>query len=260
MLVLASLGHFFSSSQLLSFSVMIAMEEEDPHHTATAADASRDKTRNLSIAVELKFLVPFLQNSGPRPAVQSCPPIETCGFIESAKGVKADDNLRLWRHAFSNIAEAVRSVPKQYAYTSFDLEDLRLEEKCCWGTHWVVKKSNSAEPVRDDARRDDVLWVPTEVNSPKMAWSDPDTFATITAVMKAIERRYHIVSNYMCEVHVHVGRMDGQSLSTVTLKRLAMLLWVVEPVLRGVKDPASPNFRHVYTWSSAAREHSRLAT
>lgn len=232
-----------------------------------------DTTEKLSIAIELKFVVPFL----PSGAVagdggdsgdsdnsddsddQDEPPLEVAKHIESAGAVAEEDKVKLWEQAFSSLADAIGSVPGQRALTSYDVARLRMRERDCWAKYWVVKKSNSAEPAMNHPHRDDYLWVPVEVNSPKMAWKDPKTIRTMKSVLDAMSARYRLVSNYTCETHVHVGRMDGRAFTLPTLKRIAMLLWLSEPILRSVKDPASPNFEHLYTWSSAARKHSRLA-
>lgn len=215
--------------------------------------------RNLSFAVELKFLVPFVPQSRAGSGARRSPPLEVVEFVESPSHVTREDTARLWRRAFSGIARAISTVPGQDALTTHDLEEHGLRERDCWAAYWIVKKSNSAEPDRDDPLYKDHLWVPVEVTSPKMSWKDPSALSSIEAVIDAIRSRYHIVSNYSCEVHVHVGRIDGRAFSLGTLRKLAMLLWLAEPVLRRVKNPKSPNFNHTYTWSFPAREHSRLA-
>ncbi|KAI1848493.1 hypothetical protein JX266_005799 [Neoarthrinium moseri] len=220
---------------------------------------SLDEPHKLSIAVELKFLMRFLPKDGALHGMHSDLPLEVVDFIDTTRDVKSEEKAALWRYAFTGVADTIKSVSAQQAMTSYDIEDCGMQERDCWESQWVVKKSNSAEPAKHYPHCEEFLWVPVEVNSPKMAWTDPNTFAIMRSVMDAIQSRYNIVSNYTCEVHVHVGRMDGLPFSLVTLKKLAMLLWLAEPVLRKVKDPASPNFGHVYTWSSAAREHSRLA-
>jgi hypothetical protein len=222
--------------------------------------ASPDDRKSLSAAVELKFLVPFVPNNHASLSTRRKPPLEFIEFIETCQDVQCDDTIKLWRRAFSGIASAIDTVPGQSALTVYDLVDLGLRERDCWAEYWIVKKSNSAEPDRGDPFYRNHLWVPVEVTSPKMAWNDPRTLDSIGAVMNAIRGRYHLVSNHTCEVHVHVGRMDGRSFSLITLKKLAMLLWLAEPALRRVKDPKSPNFNHTYTWSFPAREYSRLAT
>ncbi|KAK9782332.1 hypothetical protein SCARD494_13640 [Seiridium cardinale] len=221
--------------------------------------AAQDQPEDLSVAVELKFLVPFLPRDGANLNVISDPPLEVLDFVEHAQAVKTEDESKIWKHAFSNIANTIQLVPNQFAFTTYELEDLKRQERSCWASHWVVKKSNSAEPAKNHKYRDDWIWVPVEVNSPKMSRNDPSTNQIIASVMDAIKTRHCVISNYSCEIHVHIGRMDGCAFSLPTLKRIAMLVWMIEPVLRSVKDPRSPNFQHVYTWSSAAREHSRLA-
>ncbi|KAI0129121.1 hypothetical protein BJ170DRAFT_722070 [Xylariales sp. AK1849] len=218
-----------------------------------------DRLEDLSIAAELKFLVPFLPHAAAGLDDHVEPRMHIAKFIETAKDVRQKDKLKLWAHAFSGIANVIKTVPGQDASTSYDLERQKIQESDCWARRWIVKKSNSAEPMKEDAHREDYLWVPVEITSPRMAWKDPNTFDIMEKVLEALRTKYRLVSNYTCEVHVHVGRMDGRPFSLPTLKNIAVLLWIAEPILRKVKDPSSPNFQHVYTWSSAAREHSRLA-
>ncbi len=61
-------------------------------------------------------------------------------------------------------------------------------------------------------------------------------------------------------MHVHVGRQDGAPFSLTSLKKLATLLWLTEPVLRSIRNPRSPNFRNVFTWGAEVRQNSRLGS
>ncbi|ETS85634.1 hypothetical protein PFICI_03659 [Pestalotiopsis fici W106-1] len=218
-----------------------------------------DRPSDLSVAVELKFLLPFIPYSE-RLALDTELPRHATRFNRMPKTLRSEDRSQVSRYGFSLISNIINGVPGQSALTSYDLKDLNIQERDCWSTHWIVKTSNSAAPAADHPHRDDWIWVPVEVVSPKMACKDSDTMQIIAAVVESMQEQCHIVTNYTCEVHVHVGRMDGYPFSLPTLKRCAILTWLAEPVLRQVKDPKSPNFEHVFTWSSAARRHSRLAT
>lgn len=218
----------------------------------------QDRPGDLSVAVELKFLLPIVPyDKGAK--VDEEPWRHGFRTKPMPKSMRSEDKSKLWRHGFSLISEVINGVSGQQALTSYDLKDLEIQERDCWSTYWIVKASNSAEPAADHPNRDHWEWVPVEVTSPKMSWKDPKTTQTMAAVIESIQERYHIISNHTCEVHVHVGRMDGRPFSLPTLKRCAILAWLAEPVLRQVKDPSSPNFEHIFTWSSAARKYSRLA-
>ncbi|KAH6654159.1 hypothetical protein BKA67DRAFT_517178 [Truncatella angustata] len=228
--------------------------------TTTSIASLQDKAEDLSIAAELKFLIPFLPCKGKPARIHDGPQLEVVDYIERATQLDdAYDKLKLWQQTFSNVAAAIRNVLKQQAITSYDLDAMNQQERDCWLSYWVVKRSMSAEPAKDHPHRADWIWVPVEVNSPRLSWRDPTTIAVLRSVMDAIKSRYYIVSNYTCEVHVHAGRMDGRPFTLPTLKKLAILCWAAEPVLRKVKDPRSPNHAHVYTWSNSTREYSRLA-
>jgi hypothetical protein len=53
--------------------------------------------------------------------------------------------------------------------------------------------------------------------------------------------------NYSCELHLHVGRRDSLPFTLSTLKKLEVLFWLAKQMLRSVKDPRPPNFKHKYT-------------
>ncbi|KAI1342469.1 hypothetical protein F5Y15DRAFT_305089 [Xylariaceae sp. FL0016] len=206
---------------------------------------------DLSFGVELKFLVPFIR-SGEVIAGLS----KTCPVLKVPSQSSAHD---LWNIAHEAIADTIQRVPGQKAVTQRGLDASCFTEKSFWETHWIVKPSKSAVLAKDDPRYDGYLWIPVELNTPKFSWKCPHSLFTVEQVIRLLEQTYQLVSNHSCEVHVHVGRQDNQDISLSTLRRLAALCWLAEPVLRAVKDPASPNFDHTYTWSSPLRDHSRLA-
>lgn len=104
------------------------------------------------------------------------------------------------------------------------------------------------------------VWTPVEICSPILSWSrKDDALSTLKRVIGVVNDKFDAVSNPSTETHVHIGRADGKFFSLRTMKKLATLLWLSEPLLRAVKDPRSPNFTHHYTWSYAWREHSRIA-
>lgn len=218
-----------------------------------------DRPGDLSVAVELKFLLPFVPCDD-HLALDTEAPRHEFRHKPLPKALRSEERSKIAKRGFSLIRNVINGVPGQTAFTSYDLKDRNEQERDCWSTSWIVKTSNSAEPAMDHPHRDDWIWIPVEVTSPKMSCADSETIRIIERVMDSIQDQYHIVSNYTCEVHVHVGRMDGYPFSLSTLKRCAIITWLAEPILRQVKNPKSPNFEHVFTWSSAARRHSRLAT
>ncbi|OAA57435.1 hypothetical protein SPI_07094 [Niveomyces insectorum RCEF 264] len=136
-------------------------------------------------------------------------------------------------------------------------------ERDYWATHWIVKKANSVEHTatdpRPDARRTLGPAVPVELSSPKLAWwMDPCAPYSVREVVSRI-KTFPVITNHTCDVHVHIGRYDGASFTLPTLKKLATVFWLAEPILRSVRDPHSPNFSNAYTWGSEQRRWSRLA-
>ncbi|KAK8110850.1 uncharacterized protein PG998_007307 [Apiospora kogelbergensis] len=244
---------------------------ETLHDGGSIANAAQDegqldRPEDLSIAVEFKFLVPYRPHGAAE--TDDChrhPPVATADTIRSAAAMSDADRQRLQDHAFRAIAATIRACGGQEAISALEMQQQQRQQSrplsAYWATHWLVKRSNSAEPSATHPHYGDWIWVPVEINSPKLCWADhAGTSETIRTVLRALHARHRIETNYSCEVHVHVGRRDGRRLTLPSLQRLAALCWLAEPVLRGVKDPRSPNFVHKYTWSSPLRERSRLAS
>ncbi|KAK3330723.1 hypothetical protein B0H66DRAFT_572695 [Apodospora peruviana] len=210
-----------------------------------------DTVDDISFGLELKCLIPLLiageQNPGPKDTRET---IETSS--ESNGQARQD-------HAYACIAKTIREAGYD-ATTTSEISKAGLEERNCWESCWIVKKANSAEPTEEQRALKGHVWVPVEICSPKLRANDPDTYARVQRVMKLLVDKHGLVANYTCDIHVHLGRMDGRPFLLPTLKRLAMLLWLAEPTLRMIRDPKSPNYHNVYTWGAEIRRHSRLAT
>lgn len=250
-------------TSLFSTSIAETPQYCGPVAKSIQAEGQFDRPEDLSVAVEFKFLVPYRPHGAA--ATDDChrhPPVAIADMIGSVASATDADRQCLHDHAFRAIAATIRACHGQDAISAPEMQQRpqRQPLSAYWATHWLVKRSNSAEPSAAHPRYGDWLWVPVEINSPKLSWTDrARTAATIRAVLRALHAGHRIETNYSCEVHVHVGRHDGRRLSLPSLQRLAALCWLAEPVLRGVKDPRSPNFVHKYTWSSPLRERSRLA-
>ncbi|KAH9886795.1 hypothetical protein F4778DRAFT_439169 [Xylariomycetidae sp. FL2044] len=210
-----------------------------------------DYMSDLTFAVEIKFLVPVLRTGTEDPFGLDNPPV--CRVDASSDPSDTSETV------YAHIANTIGEIPTTQAATGACLTENPEACRDCWERLWVVKKSNSAEPAEDDPRYDYYTWIPVEINSPKLLWADRNSLRKLKEVLAILKSRYRIVSNYTCEVHVHVGRRDDSAFSLPTLKRLATLCWFAEPTLRSVRNPASPNYNHTYTWSSPLRMFSRLA-
>ena len=207
-----------------------------------------DRPALLALGLELKFLVPFLRAAHPDPTPTDPRP--------APQTPHADDPPRLLAQATDLVCGAL-SAAGQRAIAAADIAAGGGQESDFWAGHWVVKRSNSAEagPGAPAA----YVHAPLEISSPRMPALEGRTREVIANVVRALEGCCRLVVNYTCEMHVHVGHADGASPSLATLQNLAALSWLCEPALRLLKDPASPNFKHVFTWSSPLRERSRLA-
>jgi len=216
-----------------------------------APDDDTDRVEHLAVAVELKFLLPLLVKGKADPdAADNRPP-----QVIPAK--LRNDAEACQRLAYRSIADTIQEAgPK--STTIHAIADGGLTERHFWETHWIVKKANSAEPgPTDDTEA--YVWVGVEISSPKFPVCESHTHRQMDHVLRALMARHRLVANYTCEVHVHLGRRDGERFRLSALKRLASFLWAAEPVLRSIRDPNSPNYDNVYTWGSELRRFSRLA-
>jgi hypothetical protein len=215
------------------------------------AMAEIDCAENISVALEWKLLLPLLAPGQKDPRPDDGRPIVEVRAEDADKG----DYLE---HAFESIAQTVRRAGET-AVTMHSLAKDGLAEKDFWDSSWVVKKANSVEPLAEEKSCREYIWVGVEICSPKLRLKGPDTEARILKVLAALNLGHRLAANCTCEVHVHLGRMDGRPWSLSTLKRLAALLWVAEPTLRSIRNPQSPNYQNIYTWGFPLRQRSRLA-
>lgn len=186
-----------------------------------------------------------------------------------------DDEKLIHRSAWRAVALVLYTLPGIEATTIHQIREQNLNYGDFWRTHWIVYKANSAvppylsfedgdpdRPVLDATTPDfdKFVWIPLEICSPKLSWTQRDrALENIGKVCDALTQRLGAVANHSCEAHVHVGRDDGLFFSLGSMKRLATLLWLSEPILRSVKNPKSRNFDHTFTWSLPWRQHSRIA-
>ncbi|EPE07597.1 hypothetical protein F503_00319 [Ophiostoma piceae UAMH 11346] len=225
-----------------------------------------DTVGDLCLGTEFKFLMLGL----PRSEIDTTSPGSLLGCCQ----ISSDDNRRMAHAALARAigmrtekdsslaaAEGTKLVQPQ-AVSKPDIVEGGLDEKDYWPTHWIVKKANSVEHRPEDPRPDsrctNGVAVSVELNSPKLAWKDTSVPPLVSKVLSRV-RRFPTHVNYTCDVHVHIGRCDGTAFTLLTLKKLATVFWLAEPVIRSVRDPHSPNFTNKYTWGFEQRQYSRLA-
>lgn len=234
----------------------------------------------MSFAVELKFLVRHDRNDRDDPTMRPFVP----HLPAETRNSMSQSEIQLWQHHWEVVAQGLNSISDIKALDGHHIQDQGLEYTDYWKTHWIVYKSNSAVPSFVKYQNDDpclplfetgipdcdkYIWIPVEVCSPVLQWPAGEGTHTgkeerglpvLRNVLETINggKCGAVFANHSTETHIHIGRTDGRFLSLATLKRLATLTWLSEPILRGVKDPKSPNFEHVYTWSSPLRRYSRL--
>ncbi|KAJ4393402.1 hypothetical protein N0V93_002612 [Gnomoniopsis smithogilvyi] len=240
------------------------------HPPADPSYAVRDTPEDITFAVELKFILRqdlkhvFSEYGIVREFIPHRP-------VELRDSM-TEPEIRLQRDNWEAVARAIDALSGVNAAASHEHQAQRRD---FWKTHWMVYKANSACPpymtyFQDDPDRpvldsDDpewkkFVWTPVEICSPILYWTQKaEALDTLTRVIAAVNKQFDIVANASTECHVHVGRSDGRFYSLKTLKRLATLLWLSEPLLRALKDPTSPNYDHHYTWSYPWRENSRIA-
>lgn len=240
------------------------------HTPAASASSARDTAKDITFAVELKFLLrqditQVFSKYGP---VRTFIPHRPVELREST----TEPEARLQRDNWEAVARAIDALPGINAAASHELQAQRRE---FWQTHWMVYRANSACPpymtyFQDDPDRPvfdtkapdykKFVWTPVEICSPILCWTDKKQILdSLAKVIDTVNKQFNVVANASTECHVHVGRSDGKFYSLKTLKKLATLLWLSEPILRALKDPASPNYNHHYTWSYSWRENSRIA-
>lgn len=241
--------------------------------TVQPLSSTRDKAEDITFAVEIKSLVPkelsrtnFLKG-GIRPFVPHRPQESLESMTDSEKHIQ--------KSTYEAIATSLHSLPGIESTTYHQIQKDRLERSDYWKTHWIVYKANSAVPPfvsyedGDDERPlidvtapdyNKFVWIPVELCSPKLWWTRREkAVAGIGSVCRTLRHSFDAVANHSTEVHVHVGRHDGLFYSLKSMKKLATMLWLSEPILRGLKDPRSHNFDHTYTWGFPWRDHSRIA-
>ncbi|KAK0656207.1 hypothetical protein B0T16DRAFT_315415 [Cercophora newfieldiana] len=215
-----------------------------------------DRAEDIAAAVELKFLLPFRIDGSADPQADDPRPVQVIGSW------MAEDEIACQKYAFKLVADTIKEAGSK-ATTIHEITTAGYTENNFWESHWIVKKANSAEPGPKEKRQlagdAQYVWVPVEISSPKMAAMDLRTRQHIRRVLQALTERHRLAANYTCEVHVHLGRLDGRPFELPALQRLASLLWSAEPTLRSIRDPNSPNYRNIYTWGSELREFSRLS-
>lgn len=241
---------------------------------------AQDTTEDISFAVELKFLVRYRRDDLIDPTVRPFVP----HLPAELRNSMTQSESRLWINCWEAIARTLNSIPDVDACTGHQIQEQGQGHTDYWKSHWIVYKSNSAVPLYVTFQNDDpgqplldaihpehdkYVSIPVEVCSPVLRWmtgerdrasEEEGALHILRNVLETINsgKIGDVSVNHSTETHVHVGRMDGRLLSLATFQRLATLAWLSEPILRGVKDPKSPNFEHVYTWSSPLRRYSRL--
>ncbi|KAL2198331.1 hypothetical protein P885DRAFT_33395 [Corynascus similis CBS 632.67] len=212
--------------------------------------AEADSAEDISVALEWKLLFPLLA-----PGAQDPQPGDRRRIVEARC---AEDERGCLEQAHDCVAQTIRDVGEE-AVTMHSLRKQGVEEKEFWSSGWVVKKANSVVPLDDEKALRGYVWVPVEICSPKMRFGDARTRGRMRRVLGALNSSHRLAANCSCEVHIHLGRMDGRPWSLPTLQRLGSFLWAAEPTLRSIRDPNSPNFDNTYTWGFAMRQQSRLA-
>ncbi|CAN8098024.1 unnamed protein product [Discula destructiva] len=231
--------------------------------------ATKDKAEDVTFAVELKFLLrqDLKEITSMYGSVRNFVPHRP----KDVRHSMTKSETRVWQDNWEAVAKAIDAIPGVNATSQHQSQAQRTE---FWKTHWMVYKSNSSCPsymtyYQDnpdlpifDADAPDYrkyIWTPVEVCSPILSWPQKTkALGSLTAILEKLNKEFDVVANASTEVHVHIGRADGKFYSLKTMKKLATLFWLSEPLLRALKDPESPNYDHHYTWSFAMRENSRV--
>jgi hypothetical protein len=223
---------------------------------ANEDEAYIDSPSSLTIGLEFKFLIPLLPDGVEDPRPEDPRPVRWTPTAGS-DGPKTEE--KLLEDGLASVAKTIKATGYHHAVCLPDIQKMGVPESNYWKSCWIVKKANSAEPGEEEkANGKGYIWIPIEINSPRLRAQSPDTLRAVRAVVTQLNKSYRLVTNYSCELHVHLGRFDGRAFTLRTLKKLGTLFWMAEPILRGVKSDKSPNYDNTFTWSSPLRKRSRL--
>ncbi|KAK0737356.1 hypothetical protein B0T21DRAFT_286866 [Apiosordaria backusii] len=221
------------------------------HHTAEVeSDEYADRPEDLTLAVELKYLYPLLMPGFADPEPGDHRPIQPALY--------PDDKPASQQQVMALLAQTIRETGEE-AITKVEIEEGGQKESEFWASSWIVKKAGSPEPLEKEKLLEGYMWASAEICSPKMLAKDVQTHHRVQKVLEALMSNHRLVINGSCDTHCHLGRVDDRPYTLSTLKRLATILWVSEPILRSTRDPKSPNYDNVYSWGFELVKHSRLA-
>ncbi len=239
----------------------------DADTSAAGRPVGPDLVKDICLGLELKFLLLGLPNAEGGPATHEVQanrdPVNRDAVQRQAYSALAQTIVRSTGSSFDKITTRIgMSLVQPRAISKYEISEAGLAERDFWASHWIVKKANSVEHVAEDPRPDsdstNGVAVSVELNSPKLAWKDPLMPFHVAKVLSRVNT-FPTWVNYTCDLHVHVGRCDGAAFTLPTLKKLATVFWLAEPILRSVRDPHSPNYGNHYTWGFEQRRYSRLA-
>ncbi|KAK4197139.1 hypothetical protein QBC40DRAFT_334310 [Triangularia verruculosa] len=214
------------------------------------SDEFEDKPEDRTLAVELKYLYPLLRPGFSDPEPTDPRPVQLASYH--------DANPDIQQQVMTLLAQTIRETGEN-AITKIEIEAAGQQESEFWALSWIVKKAGSPEPLDKEKRLEGYTWASAEICSPKMLAKDAKTRDRVQKVLKALMSNHRLVINGSCDTHCHLGRVDDRPYALSTLKRLATILWVSEPILRSTRDPKSPNYENIYSWGFELVKHSRLA-
>ncbi|KAK4174174.1 hypothetical protein QBC36DRAFT_45630 [Triangularia setosa] len=224
---------------------------DDPKlDTEAESDEYEDRSEDVSLAVELKYLYPLLKPGCSDPEPDDPRPVQPALY--------PDDKPASQQQVMAFLTQTIKETGES-AITKVEIEKGGQKESEFWASTWIVKKAGSPEPLDREKRLEGYSWASVEICSPKMLANDGQTRSRVQSILKALMSKHRLVINGSCDTHCHLGRIDDRPYSLSTLKRLAAILWVSEPTLRSTRDPKSPNYDNVYSWGFELVKHSRLA-
>ncbi|KAK4170531.1 hypothetical protein QBC43DRAFT_283133 [Cladorrhinum sp. PSN259] len=199
-----------------------------------------DRPEDVTVAIEVKYIFPFLAPDAVDPAPHDPRPIQRVPDPSNPSAISGLANAL--------IAQTIRSVAGEPAVTSEVIKANGKKERHFWDSHWIVKKAGSPEPRENELSIEGYVWTTVEIISHKYLATDPGTRDRIKGVLNTLLSSYRVVANYTCDTHIHLGREDNQAFTLETLQRLATLAWPAEKTLRSIRDPKSNNYHNIWTW------------
>lgn len=215
-----------------------------------------DKSNVLSFGCELEFIVAYLEGDEPDPDADSegLAPILRVPVVPEPCGPDSEYAGPAEAYIFNHITDTLR----QAGFTA--------KKDCSWPPPHDIPAERARAmfgiAVKSDSTVNEGAQVEgwngyhfqgVELNT-SASWTSPIAFQELELVIQVLLHSYRIRVNRNCGLHFHVG-IGPKPLNTQTVKRIAALLWCLDPIMCHVHPPQRRRMPH----SVPIRENSAFA-